>query len=119
METKEELLKKVAELQAIIKKIDSVEPNKFLLDQINGSVQSWKDGSDGIYWKKDGLNLMIYNRKTKKFYLHYDKIWKVLQSKFGLNHEQINELCVSILKEHFNCDVVITMYIYDYIYLLF
>ncbi len=111
METKEQLLNKVAELQAIINKMDSDEKaKKFLLDKINGSVQSWEEGTDEIYWKKDGHYLMCYNRETKIFYIDYIIIWSVLETKFKLNNKQISELCSSILGTHFNCEVITTLH---------
>jgi hypothetical protein len=108
METKEQLLAKVSELQAIINKMDSDEPKKFLLDSINGSVQFWLEKSDYIGWYKDKKSIIFYDRKTKILYLNYYKIWSVFESKFGLNDKQIKELCGGIFTQHFNCDVVTT-----------
>jgi hypothetical protein len=105
METKEQLLAKVAELQAIINKMNQEEPKKFLLDSINGSVQSWGKKPHTINWHKDGELIMYYNRKTKIFNLRYSRIWAVFESEFGLDDKQINELCSGILRKHFNCKV--------------
>lgn len=109
MKTKEQLLKKVAELQAIIETMDSNEESvkKFLLDQINGSVQSWEEGSNDIDWYKDDEFIMGYNRKSKWFYLN-NSIYSGLESKYKLDIHQINKTCSKILKEHFNCIVTST-----------
>ena len=107
---KQELLDQIAELQKTVESIDNEESFKdYFLSLIYGSVQTWKD-VDLIWSNKDNNKLLVYDRKTKIFYYSYYIIYPKLESKFGYNIQQINELLTPILIEHFNCEVFTTKY---------
>jgi len=60
---------------------------------------------DSIFYDKEDKCIMEYNTKTEIFWLGYNLIWSVFESKYGLNHQQINKLLIPILEEHFKCKV--------------
>ena len=47
---------------------------------------------DSVFYKKDDIVLFEYGIKTNVFWCHYDKIWKVLESKYGLKFQEISDL---------------------------
>lgn len=48
---------------------------------------------------------MEYDKNSKILYYSYDKIYSVLESKFGLNSTQINELVKGMVGEHYKLEV--------------
>ena len=62
-------------------------------------VQS-KEYKDLILFRyKPKHNLMVYNTKNETVYINYYEIWSFLESNFGLNHREIQELTKEWLYE--------------------
>jgi hypothetical protein len=65
-------------------------------------VPSEKNPGWMLYKDKSGLNLMVDNINTGKKNPHllvdYDEIWLKLRQKFGLNDQEISDLCVRMLE---------------------
>ena len=62
-------------------------------------VQS-KEYKDLILFRyKPNHNFMVYDTKNKYVYINYDEIWSFLESNFGLNHREIQELTKEWLYE--------------------
>ena len=80
----------------------------YFLSLINGSFQSWKTFDDPIiYYKdKDDNILLTYNSVDGIFYYSPTTIGPKLKEKSGLDYNEINELLETILRDHFNCEVV-------------
>ena len=55
-----------------------------------------------LYKDKSGLNLMAdnvdRNEKNSHLWVDYDKIWRKLNQKFGLNNQETKDLCVRMLE---------------------
>jgi hypothetical protein len=68
----------------------------WLLGMIHGT-KSRKLINGNVAWYKDGLPLMIQNFENGWLQFDYEKIWKVLCDKFGLNNHQIQELLSRVL----------------------
>ena len=49
---------------------------------------------------------MKYNKETGNLWYSYDKIYLVLDEKFGLNYEQMNELIKYIMEDNTNLQSV-------------
>ena len=45
---------------------------------------------------------MIYDKKNNEVYINYNEIWSVLQSNFGLNYSEIEQLTKEWLSEVYN-----------------
>jgi hypothetical protein len=63
-----------------------------------------------LIYKKDGEVLYNYNEKTRRFYISFDKIWSVFQSKIHLNYTEVKILIISMVEEYFNLkDITIAL----------
>ena len=49
---------------------------------------------------------MEYDKKNGYFWVDYDKIWSVLESKYGLNDQEISELIKGMVEEHLKLEGV-------------
>ena len=90
---------------------ESIKFNEFkeyFLSLINGSEIKWIDNKY-IYWLKDDKWLIYYKMNRNIFYYNHSTIFLKLESKFGYNYVDIDELLIPILKERFNCLVSDTM----------
>jgi hypothetical protein len=52
--------------------------------------------------------LFRYDSKNEELWCNYGDIILIFKSKFGLNWQDIRELCETMLEEHLNCKVVTT-----------
>jgi hypothetical protein len=77
---------------------------EFLYEIMSNLTMVPSKNSPGLMLYKDesGLNLMAddADRDEKNPYLlvNYDKIWRKLNQKFGLNNQEIKDLCVRMLE---------------------
>jgi hypothetical protein len=55
-----------------------------------------------LYKDKGGVTLMADNvdrdKENPDLWVHYDKIWGKLNQEFGLNEQEISDLCVRMLE---------------------
>jgi hypothetical protein len=58
--------------------------------------------SEYLIYKKDGDVLYNYNEKNGWFYIDFNKIWSVFESKYHLNYYEISLLSKGMVEEHFN-----------------
>ena len=61
-----------------------------------------------IYFMKDGEVIFEYNKKNGYVYISYDKIWSFLDSFFGLEYEEIQDITKQWVEEHYNLSVTTT-----------
>ena len=85
-----------------------MEFKQYFLSLINGLEISWKNNQN-ILWKKNDQWLLCYDKKYEIFYWYYYEFYEKINSKFGYNHQQINDLLTPILREHFKCEVITTL----------
>ncbi len=57
---------------------------------------------DGFAYTKNGNFYFYQDDETKEFYVDYDDINKVLESKFGPNHMELMVLIERVLERHYN-----------------
>ena len=60
------------------------------------------------FFMKDGKVIFDYNKKNGYVYISYDKIWSFLESFFGLEYEEIQDLTKEWVEEHYNLGVTTT-----------
>ena len=114
----ESTVRVVGSLDKMFEIFDIKEPMDFLnLFNDLESVQSEERENWILYRYKKGHNLMIYNRKNNYVYINYDDIWSVLESKFGLNYTEIQELTKVWLDGIYNLRGVIPRHPFGYRYL--
>ena len=70
-------------------------------------VESKHNNTDILY-KKDDKIYMLQDTKTDWWYLDYDLIWSVFETKFGYNYQLFKDLTKGILLEVYKCKVVTT-----------
>jgi hypothetical protein len=63
-----------------------------------------------IFFMKDGEVIFDYNKKNGVVIFSYDKIWSFLQSFFGLEYEEIQDLTKEWVEEHYKLGVSTTIY---------
>ncbi len=63
---------------------------------------------DYIFFMKDGEVVFDYNKKNGYVYISYDKIWSFLESFFGLEYEEIQDLTKEWVEEHYKLGVTTT-----------
>ena len=75
---------------------------KMFLDRIFSNLEEklYKKYPNSIFYKFNTEILAEYNKKANYFYYHYEKIYQVLTSEFGINEVKINELIVGKVEEH-------------------
>ena len=61
-----------------------------------------------IYFVKDTEIIVDYNKKNGQVHLSYDKIWKILESLFGLEYEEIRDLTKVWVKNQYKLNVTTT-----------
>ncbi len=57
---------------------------------------------DGYLYKKGGKKYFYQDDKYKEFYFDYDNVKSVLESKFGLNSQEMRDLIGGVLERHYN-----------------
>ena len=63
-----------------------------------------------IFFMKDDEVVFEYNKKNGVVYISYDKIWSFLDSFFGLEYEEIQDLTKQWVEEHYNLSVTTTVF---------
>ena len=64
---------------------------------------------DIIFFMKDGEVIFDYDKKNGDVGISYDKIWSFLESFFGLEYREIQDLTKEWVEEHYKLRVVTTM----------
>ena len=60
--------------------------------------------TDNLYFINNDV-VMLQDTETAIFYIGYNNIWSVLETRFGLNYNEIKELLTGILRLEYNCKV--------------
>ena len=60
------------------------------------------------FFMKDGDVVFDYNKKNGYVYISYDKIWSFMESFFGLEYEEIQDLTKEWVEEHYKLRVTTT-----------
>ena len=72
-----------------------------------------------LYKDKSGVTLMVdtvdRNEKNPILYVDYDEIWRKLNQKFGLNGQEISDLCVRMLEMTHKRKVFTAVQLFDLI----
>jgi hypothetical protein len=66
------------------------------------------DNPNHIYFIKDDEFIFEYNKKNRVVFISYNKIWSFLESFFGLEYEEIQDLTKEWVEEHYKLDVITT-----------
>ena len=61
-----------------------------------------------IFFMKDGEVIFDYNKKNGWVYISNEKIWSLLESFFGLEYEEIQDLLKQWVEEHYKLRVTTT-----------
>jgi hypothetical protein len=76
---------------------------RWFKDQLSDlSVSRSKEYSSVLIYKKDDIVLYNYEEKNEDFYIDYNKIWSIFESKYFLKNNEIKLLTKSIVKKYFN-----------------
>ena len=68
-----------------------------------------------IFFMKDGEVIFDYNKENGYVYISYEHIWSFLESFFGLEYEEIQDLTKEWVEEHYKLSVTTTRREYNYI----
>ncbi len=63
---------------------------------------------DYIFFMKDGEVIFYYNKKNGYVGVSYDKIWSFLESFFGLEYKEIQDITKEWVEEHYKLRVTTT-----------
>jgi hypothetical protein len=63
---------------------------------------------DYIFFMKDGKVVFEYNKNNGDVGVSYDKIWSFLESFFGLEYKEIQDLTKEWVEEHYKLGVTTT-----------
>ena len=63
---------------------------------------------DYIFFMKDGEVVFDYNKENGYVAVSYEKIWSFLESFFGLEYEEIQDLTKDWVEEHYKVGVTTT-----------
>ena len=55
-----------------------------------------------LYHFEKGKNMMMHDKKNEDVFINYDDIWSFLESGFGLDHEEIQEVTEEWLSQAYN-----------------
>jgi len=93
-----------------LKKLSGIETPIDFLNLFNDlDVVQSEEKPDWILFRyKKGYNLMVYDRKSNDVYISYTNIWVVLESHFGLNDFEIQQLTEEWLGEVYNLSGITT-----------
>jgi hypothetical protein len=61
-----------------------------------------------IFFMKDGEVIFDYNKKNGNVYISYEHIWSVLESFFGLEYKEIQDLTKEWVEEYYKLSVTTT-----------
>jgi len=81
------------------------EIKEFLFNIFDGLIIDLKRNKDYITYKKDGYVYLQYNLKTKCLYYAYAEIYSILELKYKLRGQEINQLIKDIVYETLNLKV--------------
>ena len=71
----------------------------WLIEQIDGLTIDLKSNPNYIIYMKDDCGYFYYDHKKCTLWVSWSKIWSILESKFGLNDQEIKDLCGSTAGE--------------------
>ena len=76
------------------------------LDKKYGDLEPFetKDYFGSVFYKKDNDVIFEYSKKGY-VYVSYDEIWSILESFFGMDNQQIQNLIKVWVEEHYNLNV--------------
>jgi hypothetical protein len=63
---------------------------------------------DVLIYKKDDDILYNYNEENEHFWISYDKIWWIFETKYHLNYNEIRMLTKGMVEEHLNLKDITT-----------
>jgi hypothetical protein len=93
--------------------IENQEPEeweKFMFKYINLSPKMEKTLVGGrLVYRDENNNWIFYHKQDPKndyVWFNYNKIWRIFESKFGYDTQEIRELLKSWLKEYYNLENV-------------
>ena len=66
---------------------------------------------DYIFFMKNGEVVFDYNKKNGYVYISYNKIWSFLESFFGLEYDEIQDLTKEWVEEHYKLRVTTTYFV--------
>ncbi len=79
---------------------------KFMFKYINLSpkMENTFVGDRLVYWDENNNWVFFHKQNPKNDYVlfNYDQIWRIFESKFGYNHQEIKDLLAAWLEEHYN-----------------
>ena len=64
-----------------------------------------------IFFMKDGEVVFDYNKKNEIVHISYEKIWSFLESFFGLEYEEIQDLTKKWVEKHYKLGVTTTYHL--------
>ena len=59
------------------------------------------DYKNSVFYKFENKIIFEYNEKNGDFWIDYDEIWEIFESKYGLNYQQIRTLIKGMLEKHY------------------
>ncbi len=66
-----------------------------------------------IFYRKGKEIIFDYNKKNGNVYVDYNEIWSFLQSMFGMEYQQIQDLTKEWVEEHYKLRVTTTDGLWD------
>ena len=78
-----------------------------ILDSLEG-YHDFKEYPNSLFWKKDGQLLIELDRKNNHLLVSYDNIWLIFELKHSLKHDEIMELIIGVVAEHWGIEGVTT-----------
>tara|TARA_R110002012_G_scaffold273533_1_gene459435 strand:- start:293 stop:631 length:339 start_codon:yes stop_codon:yes gene_type:complete len=88
------------------------EEEEFVINLIDSCVKK-RDKYGDLSYKKGGESYFYQEFEVRHFYFDYNNVHNVLESKFGLNYEEMIVLIGSVLERHYNLKGYRTYY-YNY-----
>ncbi len=89
--------------------IENQEPEeweKFMFKYINLSPKMENTFvGDRLVYRDENNNWVFFHKQNPKYdyvLFNYDQIWRIFESKFGYNYQEIKDLLAAWLEEHYN-----------------
>jgi hypothetical protein len=79
--------------------------NKEYSGIVDYETDDWKEH---IFFMKDGKVLNYYSKINGVVYISYSKIWSLLETFFGLNYQEVQDLTKIWVEEHHRLNVTTT-----------
>ena len=83
-----------------IEETSYTEEEEFIIELIDSCEK--EPYRNGFLYKKDGEDYFHQDVKNKTFYFDYYDVFVVLESKFGLNYQEMRDLIEGVLDRHYN-----------------